>query len=121
RAGWQPGADGPRLAKTAPAQPRFAPRRDAEGALHAAGIVLPAQRPAAPAVASAATPPAPSAGPPAPPATPPPRAPGARAADSLRHARADEGGRPAVSGPGRHAARRPARARRVRAHRRAHR
>jgi len=57
--------DGIRLGKIALEQPTFVARRDAEGALHAAGIVLPAQRPAAPAVASAATPAAASAAAPA--------------------------------------------------------
>jgi hypothetical protein len=48
--------DGIRLGKIAIEQPTLAARRDADGALHAAGIVLPARRPAEPAVAAVPAP-----------------------------------------------------------------
>ena len=69
--------DAIRLGRIALEQPTFVARRDADGALHAAGVVLPAQRPAAPAVASAAAPaaePSPT-GTPAPPSPSPAAAP----------------------------------------------
>jgi len=69
--------DGIRLGKIAIEQPTLAARRDADGALHAAGVVQPAQRPAAPVVAAAAAPAVepPSAGTPAPANAAEPRSP----------------------------------------------
>jgi hypothetical protein len=83
------GADGVRVGRVAIERPVLGARRDADGALHAGGIVVLSQRAAAPEVAPAVEPPvAPPAGTPAPadpppPATPPAAAPPAAARATL--------------------------------------
>jgi hypothetical protein len=87
--------DGIRLGKIAIEQPTLAVRRDADGALHAGGVVLPQHPPAAPAVAAAAAPTVepPPAGTPAPsspaPAAAPPAVPLELAELALTGARVD--------------------------------